>query len=1829
MSIIAFLISKIITWYIICLNIPQTNNSYKRIFISSNNHLQYFLNKSKEITLISLIRFFFLFCIITSITFSQKQQIQSETNGNEIKLTIDFENEPYKIEGENGNIIDFFKSIDESKPGSPILPSKTYFIAIPPESKANIKILEENISSFESVIPKSNPQLKLSADSVIIYQNTQISPSYYQNSIYPNSKYEIIGYTWIRDYYCLVLKINTHLYDWTKRKITEIKSLKLQIEFYDVKPYKINKTSEGAFDKNLENIILNFSFAKNFRSFQNKLRKKNLTSEWIDFNAEYLKLGTADDGIYRLYKGDLLNFNINVGNIDPTTFKIFLIGNEIPIFVSGENDGSFDDNDFIEFYGSINYAEANHRVVNQTNEPYSEYIDKYSDTTIYWLTWGGDKGLRPDTSNHLVGGIIDTLLYYTEIAHYEQDNFLDYSARNLVEWQNPEWLYNESWIWGNQGVGTVNRSFNVSNLVNDESAKAFFRTRSYASDLPGEQNAHNLGLGINSNPTVYDSGYINKYEQKILQADFSSNLLQDGQNTLKTYSYPVDNSSINLLQVDWYEIEYPRYIVLVNDSLKFKFNQSNLNSFQIVKIGNAQSNNHILYKISDYSRRCTNLLKISDNLFFADTIISGDEFYISTEEQIKSPKIYYKKQFQNLVDSTAQADYILITHPYFYQLSSEYLNFIPNNYQVTTKLINVLDIYDQFNYGFFSPEPIREFLYQANQNWAEPKPSFLFLVGEANYDYKNNRKIMDFVPNYVPSFGHPVSDNWFTMWDSLAFVPQMFIGRLAVNSEEEFIHYRDKHQKYLDDPYNIWNKTYFLLSGGFGESEKLIAKSINDFLIPNYIEPAPLGGYASQLYATENPQTNFGPFSQSYIDSVFDRGGIVISYLGHSGTKIWDNGIENVDELKNIYNKYPLISDFGCSTGKFAEPDIVSFSEAFTNGMDGDAIAYLGNSSLGFTSTSYTYPKLFFEQISILGNTNISSAHIAAKIALLENYGFGSTRTLFVLTNSLLGDPIISLKIPAKPNLNIEVPDIQLPSFLDDNLDSISINIRYRNLGRTDSSDFSILIEDYVESQLVLQKTINHQLPLNEQMIEMSIPIKNRPGKHTIRVSLDSENNIDEIYEDDNLVAIDFNVVSSSIRSIVADSVKIIDDGKILFLNSIKKPEVETLLVQLSTTPDFQQSSSFQIQFDTLISSLELPNLTVNKRYWYKTSLSSSPETVFERNSFIYNGAEQFNFSFYDSLSMSGFNFTNSEFSNGSIRLSNNNIPLEISSAGFEDGGIAKIELDGVDYPVNPFGCGFHIVVIDENLIQFEDYRWFNFWDVPNNYEAFYNYLNTISTDKLIAISIGASCGGYNVSQELKDKLKEFGSAYIDSVVWGSSWFILGKLGSAPGSVPEGFSTTGPVGYDTTFVRNQFSGSFSTSIISNSGNWKLMNFVSDSVANSSQIKIRPIIHDTSTDTLVELNFDNGFANIGQLNNYKNIPISFLVEINSDEFGNSPLFNSLSIDYDLVPELGTNYQVVSSTADTILIGEDIGLYFYVYNVGEVTADTFKVKVDVIDEDNSRNTVFETLVDSIQSGNRKYFSVNYNTSSGSGDKTFLIDIDSDQEVTELFEDNNFYSVPFYVKQDTSKPLLNIAFDGIDILDGDYISPNPEIIIGLSDFSLLPITDTSAVTLFLNDQQVYYAENQSTLSAQFNSENPKVVVTYTPDLPDGDYVLKVFGQNSLGNMVDSTGVEKHFIVSDELKLLNVYNYPNPTSGETYFTFKLTQIPDELNIKIYTVAGRLIKEISIPGSDLNFDFNKVYWDGRDEDGDNLANGVYLYKVVVTSGDNTEDVIQKLAIVR
>jgi flagellar hook assembly protein FlgD len=136
--------------------------------------------------------------------------------------------------------------------------------------------------------------------------------------------------------------------------------------------------------------------------------------------------------------------------------------------------------------------------------------------------------------------------------------------------------------------------------------------------------------------------------------------------------------------------------------------------------------------------------------------------------------------------------------------------------------------------------------------------------------------------------------------------------------------------------------------------------------------------------------------------------------------------------------------------------------------------------------------------------------------------------------------------------------------------------------------------------------------------------------------------------------------------------------------------------------------------------------------------------------------------------------------------------------------------------------------------------------------------------------------------------------------------------------------------------------------------------------------------------------------------------------------------------------------------------------------------------------------------------------------------------------------------------------------------------------------------------------------------------MVVNYKPKLNDGSYTLTVFGKDAYGVLFDSIGTNKNFLVSNDAKILYAYNYPDPISKDTYFTFKLTQVPDELKINIYTVAGRLIKQITKTSSELNYDFNRIYWDGKDQDGDAPANGVYFYKNIINKEGKNQYITQK-----
>jgi flagellar hook assembly protein FlgD len=89
---------------------------------------------------------------------------------------------------------------------------------------------------------------------------------------------------------------------------------------------------------------------------------------------------------------------------------------------------------------------------------------------------------------------------------------------------------------------------------------------------------------------------------------------------------------------------------------------------------------------------------------------------------------------------------------------------------------------------------------------------------------------------------------------------------------------------------------------------------------------------------------------------------------------------------------------------------------------------------------------------------------------------------------------------------------------------------------------------------------------------------------------------------------------------------------------------------------------------------------------------------------------------------------------------------------------------------------------------------------------------------------------------------------------------------------------------------------------------------------------------------------------------------------------------------------------------------------------------------------------------------------------------------------------------------------------------------------------------------------------------------------------------------------------------------NYPNPIRDKTEFTYMLTR-DAEVTIRIYTISGKLIRKLEdIIGT---AGFNRTAWNGRDEDEDELANGVYLYKITAETDDEKVEEVEKLIIMR
>ncbi len=354
--------------------------------------------------------------------------------------------------------------------------------------------------------------------------------------------------------------------------------------------------------------------------------------------------------------------------------------------------------------------------------------------------------------------------------------------------------------------------------------------------------------------------------------------------------------------------------------------------------------------------------------------------------------------------------------------------------------------------------------------------------------------------------------------------------------------------------------------------------------------------------------------------------------------------------------------------------------------------------------------------------------------------------------------------------------------------------------------------------------------------------------------------------------------------------------------------------------------------------------------------------------------------------------------------------------------------------------------------------------------------------------------------------------------------------------------------------------------------------------------------------------------------YELIRLHFTFSDSSTGISQPMKLKNVRIDYESLPEIILSDNFFSFTPDSLLQGFPLTMNLKVPNYGHSQADSLKLEF-YLNEDDS--LYFKKV---INVPTDTFYTVEHIIPTSSLLFKNSLQVIATLPEKELYTFNNIAKNNFFVSRDSLAPVFSITFDGKETINGDIISDEPEIIITLSDNSPLSM-DTSYFSIAHNNLPLRF--NREDINYIF-TEYPdnQAMITWNPKLKEGRQILEVLAKDASGNFFDSTSYRIVFYVYNTNEITHIFNYPNPFKDDTHFTFELrgTNVPDELRMKIYTVAGRLIREFDIPENDLQIGFNKFYWDGRDQDGDEIANGVYFYKVISKNNGEVFTKIEKLA---
>ncbi|MBO4602764.1 MAG: hypothetical protein J5651_06365 [Salinivirgaceae bacterium] len=1570
---------------------------------------------------------------------------------------------------------------------------------------------------------------------------------------------------------------------------------------------------------------------------------QQFTNDWVRFGQEYYRLAVPRTGVYRVYRSQLESAGVPIGNYSPQNIQLIQNGKPIPCYIDGEASGLCR---FIEFYAEGNNGRLDVEMYDNPENQANPHYSLVTDEGAVFLTFNSS------FSNLRYQQIATQSIEGYEAAEYCMvDTVCQYTGTYLSGEENCLYTAGEGWFDATAlTIGkSVTKTIPTPDIYADTSLWATFR----------------MALG------TYSKSW---HHLTVSFIDFSADTIFTGLRTLKysaqiradkfAASNKLTVSSVNDMSV---ETDYSRlaYVEVVYPS-GFNFAKRRQQVFQLPP---SASDKSVTISGMTFSEGGM-LYDITRNMRIP-LLVSGSEAsaVVPAHSEPVLMIVIDNGAFATVSDITnanmsnhnvSGKSMVIISHSSLMPAARRYADYRD------AYLVDVEDIYNQFGYGITRhPLAIRKFLEYISSTWTV-KPEYLFIIGKGLPVNSTRKNTTNDKYSLIPPMGNPASDALLSAYigDS-GCAPTLATGRLAALTVNDVDTYLAKVKAFEDNKPAEWMKRVLHFCGGNNKNEQ---RSIRNYMSGYVatISDTLFGGAVTSFYKATSD-----PISTSKNDSVnmLVNGGVsLMTFFGHGSASGFDQDIDAPTTFHND-GRYPLILSNSCYTGNIFGTTQNSVSEKWVMIARKGAIGFIATVNEGVASYLDRFSSAFYRNLAsdMYGQT-IGRQMLAAQKAMADANSRLAMSTVHEMV--LHGDPCVVLNSPQLPDLQISSSDVSFsPALLSTDVDSFTVSVTLRNIGRAITSPFDVELERRLAdgTSFSFSKTINN---LNyKQTVDYRLPIgqSSEAGMNTFTVTLDAQNAIEELSEENNQASVNAFVASHQTRAVSPFNYSLNPQvpSELVASTSSALSAPQTDIFQLDTTARFNSPALLTeeiVHSGSVVRWQPQARLDTGTTYFWRVGDGS--DNGWSESSFVartgLTGWEQSHFEQLD----------DNDFEHITIDSANRRFHFAPAYRTVRCHNIGSPKNDndymGIYYSLDGYGgsssCGVNaallLVVIDSTTLLpwRSDRSAFGQWNYPNcsladyeQYFIFYMWTPAEGVNRLInMVETYVPDGDYfMVYSFISGKFRQWpDSAYQKFEEWGSEGirilgdntpYIFFTQKGHPEQTEEiyGSSATSVIDFRRTLQTAYNHGTITSPAIGPSSRWTALQWQADAdTMDVNCVNVLGVEANGATTTLMS-GIDTAAADLSGIDAERYSYLRLQFETRDDSLRTPSQLKMWRVLYEPYTDLAVNQQREwSFYADTLAEGERGRVSVAFENIGLQPADSVLVHYWIQTSANQIIEIGYHRLKALQPSEYVTDTVSFATAGLVGDNVFYAELNPKPEGSlaydqpELTHFNNFVIRQFCVVGDNRNPLMDVTIDGRHIKDGEIVSAKPEIVIRMTDDNqYFALADTGLISVYIANLETGIEErvdlSQTTVSFEPGTlDSNEARLVFILSLDDGTYQLRVRSHDVSGNESGTDDYLISFQVFNECAITDVYAYPNPFNSSTRFVFELTgtSLPDELRIDIYSPAGTIVRTLTMadfPGLHIGRNVSSCVWDGTNSHGALLPCGVYYYKVTATKDGN------------